>query len=313
MRFGIIGTNWITDRLIKAMRDLPEFTIGAVYSRKMETGREFADRYGVESVYTDMSEMFQSGKIDAVYIASPNAFHVEQSLLAMENGIHVLCEKPAVTSVEEMDRVIKASNRFNVTFMEAMKSTVTPTFLNVKKNLDKIGPLRRFVFHYNQYSSRYDKYKEGIIENAFKPELGNGAKMDLGVYCIAPIVHLAGEPEAALKNDYLLSTGADGQGSMILRYNGVEAVVMYSKISDSHLPSEIQGENGTIEIDRISDPKSATLKYRDGQMEDLSIPHEFDTMYYEVKEFINCVNNKQVESAINTHDISRNVIKLLEG
>ncbi|MCP6324438.1 Gfo/Idh/MocA family oxidoreductase, partial [Klebsiella pneumoniae] len=70
----------------------------------------------------------------------------------MEHGIHVLCEKPAVTSVEEMDRVIKASRLHNTTFMEAMKSTVTPSFLNLKKNLDKIGPVRRFVFHYNQYS-----------------------------------------------------------------------------------------------------------------------------------------------------------------
>ncbi|MDN7242517.1 Gfo/Idh/MocA family oxidoreductase [Planococcus sp. N028] len=312
MRFGIIGTNWITDRLIKAAKAHPEFSIGAVYSRTTEKGKEFADQYGVEHVYTDMVEMFQSGTIDAVYIASPNSFHVEQSVLAMEHGIHVLCEKPAVTSAAEMDRVIEASQKYKVTYMEAMKSTVTPSFLNMRKNLDKIGQLRRFVFHYNQYSSRYDKYKEGIIENAFKPELGNGAKMDLGVYCIAPIVHLVGEPDSVLRNSYLLSTGAEGQGSMILNYNGVEAVIMYSKISDSYMPSEIQGENGIIEIDRISDPKHIVIKYRDGSTEDLSVPHEFDTMYYEVEEFIKCVNNNQLESAINTHEISRKVAKLLE-
>ncbi|TWT00549.1 Gfo/Idh/MocA family protein [Planomicrobium sp. CPCC 101079] len=312
MRFGIIGTNWITDRFIKAAKAHPDFSIGAVFSRTEQKGREFAEKYQVKNVYTDMAEMFQSGTVDAVYIASPNSFHVEHSLLAIEHGIHVLCEKPAVVTVDEMDQVIAASKKHEVTYMEAMKSTVTPSFLNLKKNLNKIGQLRRFVFHYNQYSSRYDKYKEGIVENAFKPELGNGAKMDLGVYCIAPIVHLAGEPEAVLKNTYLLSTGADGQGSMIFDYDGVEAVIMYSKISDSYLPSEIQGENGVIEIDRISDPKNIVIKYRDGQTEDLSVPHEFDTMYYELEEFIKCVNNKQVESAINTHEISRKVVKLLQ-
>lgn len=312
MRFGFIGTNWITDRFIKAAKAHPEFSMGAVYSRTAEKGKEFAEKYNVEHVYTDMHEMFQSGTIDAVYIASPNSFHVEQSIAAMEQGIHVLCEKPAVVSAAEMDRIIEVSNEYGVTFMEAMKSTVTPSFLNLKKNLDKIGPIRRFVFHYNQYSSRYDKYKEGIIENAFKPELGNGAKMDLGVYGVAPVVHLAGEPNQILQNSYLLSTGADGQGSMIFDYNGKEAVVMYSKITDSYMPSEIQGENGVIEIDRISDPKNIVIKYRDGQTEDLSIPHEFDTMYYELEEFIKCVNNKQVESAINTHEISRQVAKLLE-
>lgn len=311
MKFGIIGTNWITDRFIKAAKQHPEFTIGAVYSRKMETGSAFAEKHEVENVYTDMKAMFSSGDIEAVYIASPNAFHAEQSILAMEHGIHVLCEKPAVTSVEEMDNVIDASNAHKITYMEAMKSTVTPSFLNLKKNLDKIGPVRRFVFHYNQYSSRYDNYKNGIIENAFKPELGNGAKMDLGVYGIAPIVHLAGAPESAMKNNYLLSTGADGQGSMILNYPGMEAIVMYSKISDSFMPSEIQGENGIIEIDRISDPKHITIKYRDGGTEDLSVPHEFDTMYYELAEFMDCVKNGQLESAINTHAISREVTKLL--
>ena len=311
MRFGIIGTNWITERFIKAAIEHPEFSIGAVYSRTMDTGSEFADKYGVSHVYTNMEDMFQSGTIDAVYIASPNSFHAEQSILAMENGIHVLCEKPAVTSVIEMDQVINASQQHQTTYMEAMKSTVTPAFLNLKKNMDKIGPIRRFVFHYNQYSSRYDKYKEGIIENAFKPELGNGAKTDLGVYCIAPIIHLVGEPKSVLKSNYLLSTGAEGQGSMILNYDEFEAVIMYSKISDSHLPSEIQGENGVIEIDRISDPENVMIKYKDGQTEDISVNHEFDTMYYEVEEFIKCVNNKQIESTINTHEISRNVMKIL--
>jgi len=311
LRFGIIGTNWITERFIKAAEVHPEFSIGAIYSRATETGKAFADKYGVNHVFTDMVEMFQSGTIDAVYIASPNAFHAEQSILAMENGIHVLCEKPAVNSVNEMEQVISASEKYQTTFMEAMKSTVTPTFLNLKENLNKIGPIRRFVFHYNQYSSRYDKYKEGIIENAFKPELGNGAKTDLGVYCIAPIIHLVGDPKSVLKSNYLLSTGADGQGSMILNYDEFEAVIMYSKISDSHLPSEIQGENGVIEIDRISDPENVIIKYKDGQTEDISISHEFDTMYYELEEFIKCVKNKQIESTINTHEISRNVMKVL--
>ena len=311
MRFGIIGTNWITDRFIKAAKQHPEFKIGAVYSRTAETGNAFAEKHEVAKVYTDLKALFSSGDIDAVYIASPNALHAEQSILAMEHGIHVLCEKPVVTSVEEMDRIIEASRMHKTTFMEAMKSTVTPSFLNLKKNLDKIGPVRRFVFHYSQYSSRYDNYKQGIIENAFKPELGNGAMMDLGVYGLAPAIHLAGAPKSAMKNEYLLSTGADGQGSMILNYEGMEAVIMYSKISDSFLPSEIQGENGTIEIDRISDPKNITIKYRNGQTEDLSVTHEFDTMYYELAEFIDCVKNGQLESAINTHAISREVTKLL--
>lgn len=311
MRFGIIGTNWITDHFIKAASAHPEFSLGAVYSRTMEKAKMFAEKYQIKHVYTNLEEMFQSGNIDAIYIASPNKFHAEQSILAMKNRIHVLCEKPAVTSVQEMDEVIQTAKTYNAMFMEAMKSTVTPTFLNLKKHLDEIAPIRRFVFHYNQYSSRYDKYKEGIIENAFKPELGNGSKMDLGVYCLAPIVHLVGEPKSIVKNHYYLSTGADGQGSMILNYDNFEAVVMYSKITDSFFPSEIQGEKGVIEIDKISDPKKVVIKYRNGEIKDLTVEHKFETMYYEVEEFINCVKNGKIESDINSHERTKQVVKLL--
>lgn len=311
IRFGIIGTNWITDIFLKDALEHPEFTIGAIYSRTEDKGREFADKYDVKHVFTDMKEMFQSGEIDAVYIATPNFLHAEQSILAMQNGIHVLCEKPAVTSVSEMEEVIETSKTHQVTYMEAMKSTVTPTFLNLVKNLNKIGQIRRLVFHYNQYSSRYDNYKKGIIENAFKLELGNGARMDLGVYCLAPLIHLVDEPKLAVKNTYLLSTGVEGQGSMILNYDEFEAVIMYSKITDSYYPSEIQGEEGVIEIDEINDPKKVTIRYRDGKTEDISVKHEHGGMYYELAEFISCVNNGQIESAINTHERSLKVTKLL--
>jgi len=311
MRFGVIGTNWITDRFLDAAKHHPDFSLNAVYSRTMEKGKAFADKYGVEHIFTNLEEMFKSGLIDCVYIASPNKFHAEQSILAMKHGVHVLCEKPAVTSVAEMDEVIETSKKHGTTYMEAMKSTVMPTFLNIRKNLDKIGPIRRFEFHYNQYSSRYDKLKEGIVENAFRPELGNGSKMDLGVYCVAPVVHLMGEPKTVYKNHYLLSTGADGLGSMIFSYDTCEAVLMYSKIHDTYSPSEIQGENGVIQIDKISDPRSAKIIYRNGDVEDLTVEMEYPSMYYELAEFIQCVKNGQIESSINTHEISRTVVSLL--
>ena len=123
MKFGIIGTNWITDRFIEAAKMHPEFVVSAVYSRTEKKGKEFADKYDVKNIYTNMEEMFRSGDIEAVYIATPNFLHAKQSILAMENGIHVLCEKPAVTSVSEIEAVIKTSEQYQVTYMEAFSIT----------------------------------------------------------------------------------------------------------------------------------------------------------------------------------------------
>ncbi|MCY8556686.1 Gfo/Idh/MocA family protein, partial [Bacillus haynesii] len=72
IRFGVVGTNWITDRFLDAARLIEDFQLTAVYSRSGERGREFAQKYGAKAVFTDIGEMAESDVIDAVYIASPN-------------------------------------------------------------------------------------------------------------------------------------------------------------------------------------------------------------------------------------------------
>ena len=84
IRFGVIGTNWITDSLIQSAQGLAEFQLTAVYSRTEEKGKEFAGKYGVETVFTSIQEMAESSIIDAVYIASPNSFHAEQAIMFLE-------------------------------------------------------------------------------------------------------------------------------------------------------------------------------------------------------------------------------------
>ncbi|MCQ4762299.1 oxidoreductase, partial [Alistipes onderdonkii] len=97
-----------------------------------------------------------------------------------------------------------------------------------------------------QYSSRYDKFRQGIVLNAFNPELSNGAMMDIGVYTVYPMVALFGRPLEVEAQGIVLSSGADGQGAINFRYEGMNATVLYSKIANSSLPSEIQGEEGNL-------------------------------------------------------------------
>ena len=82
--------------------------------------------------------------------------------------------------------------------MEAMKNVHSPGFHAMMDNLYKIGTVRRATIQYCQYSSRYDKFKKGIIENAFNPKLSNGALMDIGSYCIHFLASLFGKPEKIL-------------------------------------------------------------------------------------------------------------------
>jgi predicted dehydrogenase len=312
IRFGIIGTNWITESFIEAGKQLNDFALTAVYSRNEERAREFAAKHGAAHCFTDIEAMAASGEIDAVYIASPNSLHAEQAVLCMNRGIHVLCEKPIASNAAEFRTMIAASERNGVALMEAMKSTLVPNFGAIRDHLNKLGKVRRYFASYCQYSSRYDAYKEGFLPNTFNPAFSNGALMDLGVYGLYPLVTLFGKPERILAQGMLLESGVDGEGSILLGYPDMDAIVLFSKIADSALPAEIQGENGTMTIVKISQPQKVTIRYRDGTVEDLTQPQASNTMMYEIAEFIGLIREGKRESSVNTHARSLWTLEIMD-
>lgn len=312
IRFGVVGTNWITDRFLEAALLHEDFELAAVYSRTGEKAKAFAEKYGVNATFTDLSEMAKSDVFDAVYIASPNSFHAEQSMVFMNAGKHVLCEKPMVSNVREVEKMIDAAKRNNVLLMEAMMTTFQPNFLAIKDNLHKIGKVRRYVANYCQYSSRYDAYKKGTVLNAFNPAFSNGSLMDLGVYGIYPLVVLFGKPQEVKAVGTLLESGVDGEGTVLMKYDEMDAVVMYSKITNSELPSEIQGEDGSIVIDKLSTPEQVEIRYRDGNTETISQVPDKPFMYYELEAFIRLIQEGKAESDINSFTNSRVTAEIME-
>ena len=168
IRFGLIGTSKITEEFLKAGVIVEGFQLEAVYSRKKDTAEEFAQRHEAKYTFTNIEEMAKSDLIDAVYIASPNAFHYAQAKIFLQNKKHVFCEKPMASNSSEVREMIELAKKNNVLLMEGMKTTLLPNFQIIKNNINKIGKIRRYFASYCQYSSRYDKLKEGIILNAFK-------------------------------------------------------------------------------------------------------------------------------------------------
>jgi len=312
VRFGVIGTNFITDKVLEGANFDSHFELTAIYSRTQEKADEFASKYKISNTFTSLEEMASSNLIDAVYIASPNYLHVSHSILFMQHGKHVLCEKPLASNSREVKSMIEAARKHNVVLMEAMKPTLTPNFKVIRDNIDKIGTIRRYFSCYCQYSSRYDKLKEGIVLNAFKPELSNGAAMDLGVYTIYPMVVLFGRPTKIDVTGLKLSTGVDGQGAVNFEYPEMNATILYSKIADSSLPTEIQGEDGTITADRINIISRVSLKYRKGEEINLTEPDTIHEYYYEVAEFIDLIKSGKKESVINSHENSLITIEIID-
>ncbi|MGG2942615.1 Gfo/Idh/MocA family oxidoreductase [Bacillus safensis] len=312
IRFAVIGTNWITDRFLQAGEELANFTCTAVYSRSAEKGQAFAEKYGIDTVFTNLQQMAESDTFDAVYIASPNALHKEQAMLMMEHQKHVLCEKPFASHRKEVEEMIAAAKKHHVCLMEAMKTTFLPNFLQIKQHLDQLGPIRQVVAHYCKYSSRYDAYRSGELPNAFKPELSNGSLMDIGVYLVYPVISLFGLPDQITARGYKLSSGVDGNGSVLLQYDGHQALLFHSKISTSHLSAEIQGEDATMVIDQFHRPSQITIYDRDGHQTDISLKDDQPAMSYEMNHFIECIQQGMGQSPVNTFALSVQTMSVMD-
>ena len=292
----MIGTNFISHTMAEAIIESGCAEVHAVYSRKMETGIAFAEKYGVpsERVYTTLEDIAGSG-IDAMYIASPNKFHAEQSLFFLRRGIHVLIEKPAGADAAEYTEMCRVAEENGVVLMEGMRQAHDPAWQVICDALPAIGRIRHVSFEFCQYSSRYDRHKAGEHTNTFDPSFANASMLDIGVYPLHCLVMLFGEPRSVQANSMFLENGFEGCGEITLAYDGFTASALYSKIYDSFRPSMICGEDGYILINKLSVPAWATLHLRGKEPVNLPIVEKENNMVFEVCDFVQLVRDGAVD------------------
>ncbi|MEZ8061965.1 MULTISPECIES: Gfo/Idh/MocA family protein [Vibrio] len=293
IKFAVIGTNWITQKFVQAAHDTQSMQLGAVYSRNLDSAAQFAQEFNVKTNYDSLDALANDSTIEAVYIASPNSLHCEQSILMMEHGKHVICEKPVASNIDEATRMFKIAKQNGVVLFEAYKSQFLPNFKQVQLGLEKIGKVHKAHINYCQYSSRYQKYLNGEKPNTFNPAFSNGSLVDIGFYCVAATVALFGKPENAQASAKLLDSGVDAHGCAIFQYPEFDVTLAHSKVSDSYAPSEIQGELGAIIIDHIAECTDVKIHYRDGSIENLTQVQSENSMSYEAQAFADCIGGDQ--------------------
>ncbi|WP_096155842.1 MULTISPECIES: Gfo/Idh/MocA family protein [Bacillus] len=110
LRMGIIGTGGIArDRHIPAYQQIEDMVmLEAVCDVNLDAANAVAEKFGIKKVFTDYKELLR--EVDAVTICTPNKFHAEITIAALEAGVHVLCEKPMAMKAEESASMIEAAN-----------------------------------------------------------------------------------------------------------------------------------------------------------------------------------------------------------
>ncbi len=312
IRIATIGTSVITEHFIDAVRQAGadgSVAVTAVTSRTLDRARAFAEKTGVATASDDLPGLIAAGEVDAVYVGSPNGAHAAQTRDAIAAGAHVFVEKPATPTSDEWTEIVTAARDAGVVVFEGQRNVYDPGFSAVRELLPQLGVLRRAAFAYCQRSARYDLVLAGETPNIFDPALDGGALMDLGVYPLSAMIALFGEPSEVTAVAARVATGVDGTGTALLSYPGMVGEVTFSKITRSDVPSEIEGELGSLEIDHIAQPRHLRLTLLDGTVTEHAIDAAANNMRYEVTRFAELIGGAD---AAPDQDRTAGVLRTLE-
>ncbi|MEN2768768.1 Gfo/Idh/MocA family protein [Ornithinibacillus xuwenensis] len=312
LKYSVIGTSWITEMFINAAKKSKEAELLSIYSRREESARAFAAKNGAVKGYTNLDEMLADDS-DFIYIASPNNLHFEHVMKCIDHHKHVFCEKPMAFTEFQVQEIYRAANEKNVFVFEGYRHLYSPNYRKLQASLKEVGKIRSVLFPYLQYSSRYDQFKDGSIPNVFSKDFAGGVLMDLGVYPLSMTIDLFGNPNDLDYIPLLLPNGVDGNGTLVLRYDEFTVTILISKITDSKLTAEIQGEDGVLTINHIAPITNMTLTTRkQKEVTELAGPQEELDMVYEIQAFSEMVKTNDRASFEKWMMRSAQVAKCLE-
>lgn len=296
VRLATVGTSAITDFFLGAVKLTKRFELAAVYSRTYKKGLEFSKKHGCDKVFTDLNTLAEFDGVDAVYIASPNVFHFEQSKLFLENGKSVICEKPVVTSYSQLEVLLETAKKYGVIYTEAIMPVYTPASKAIKEEIFKLGKISLARIDFCQRSSRYDAFKQGEQVNIFDMTLCAGTLMDLGIYCVYAAIDLFGMPDKIISNADFLPNSADGGGASIFVYPDFSVILTYSKTGQSVLGSEIIGDHGAITIKSISQYAGVVSHINGEEKVIVDISKKEEIMKWEAQYFSDYIENIEAYS-----------------
>lgn len=301
IKLGIIGTNWITQQFIDAIKLSRKFDLTSVYSRHDQTAKTFAAKNGAQETFTDLNAFFTKGQFETVYIASPNSLHFEQAQMAIQHGKNVIVEKPAFSTKKQMAKIqALLDENPEVLYFEAARNIHTENFHAIEKKLGQLKTIQGAEFTYSKYSSRYDLVLDGEEPNVFSLKYAGGALQDLGVYTVYDAVALFGMPEEAAYYPQLIRTGVDGKGTAILQYPEYNVTLNFSKITNSHMTSEIYGLKDLIEIDDAGEINAVIYIDDDRNKQVIGNTIDENPMLPEVEDFARLINDPK--NPQNKHD-----------
>lgn len=287
MKIGIVGSGMIVPPFLDAAALVEEMEIYALYARREEARREICEKYQIPIDYASYEDMLADQKVDVVYVALPNALHFPFAKQALEAGKHVILEKPftvTLAEAKELAELARAKKRY---LFEAITNQYNPNYDKMKELLPRLGDVKIVQLNFSQYSSRYDKFKEGVISPVFDPKMAGGALTDISIYNIHFVAGLFGKP-VSVHYYPNMERGVDTSGILMMQYPGFQAVCVGAKDCGALpcLSVSVQGDKGFFHsTDAPSILAEFSFQENKGEPEVFALADAPERLYYELAAF----------------------------
>jgi predicted dehydrogenase len=312
VRWGILGTGDIARQFASDLNGLDDATLLAVGSRRQETADRFGDTHGIPKRYATYEALVADPEVQAVYVATPHPLHCENTLLALDAGKAVLCEKPLAMNMAEGERMMARAREKGCFLMEAMWTYFLPAIKEVEAVIASgaIGDVRMVRADFSFWADRDEDSR------LFNREMGGGSLLDVGIYPIALATLLLGEdPEAILSTPDIGKSGVDEQVGMLFRYDDGRMAVLSSGIfTDGNCEAVVSGTKGHITIPSFFNATGFTVTREEGEQVETHTCERAGFGYgYEALEVHRCLREGLLESDRMPHRASRALFRIMDG
>lgn len=280
IKWGIMATGKIAHAMVRDAALVDGTKIHAVGSRSIENAQPFAHKHGIPNVHGSYDELANDPSIDLIYIATPHNSHFELIKLCLENGKHVLCEKPMVLNTRQAQDCATLAREKGLFLMEALWTRFFPAIQRVRRWIQdgRVGQLKHIVADFS-FAAHYSP--DGRL---FNPALAGGALLDLGIYPISLVTLFLGSPEKIEGTAIIGETGVDEEDHIHLEFSGGATAELRCGLRENRpVLATIEGTEGCITIhERFHHPDRISLRSRGAKTVSETFPTEGAGYHYQI-------------------------------
>ncbi|MDR0833331.1 MAG: Gfo/Idh/MocA family oxidoreductase [Candidatus Symbiothrix sp.] len=312
--WAILSAARIANKFADGLKELPDANRYAVAARSLERAEVFKETHGFEKAYGSYEEMLADPNVDVVYVATTNNLHFKHTMMCLEAGKAVLCEKPFASDLEQVKQMIAKAKEKKVFLMEALWSRFLPDMMQFKTEVANgiIGKPSLFQCNHGFVAPFNPSHR------AYNPELGGGSIPDIGIYAIFMPLYLFGKPESIQVTAVPAPTGTDWTTAILFKHKGGEISVLTSSFQ-LNLSNDaiLHGDGGQLKLHAMFHcPTKLTFQKNNGREveKEVEIPIQSvgNGYNYEAAEVMACLEKGVLESPNMSWQFSLDLMDILD-